>query len=169
MRRVAVRFGVVLAFILLIAYSGFATYRWMEADGKNKSMMSYAVSLAGVPLWELAEAGSMFEYLIRHNATDKLLNERISTYSLHARTLSYSSAMLHALTKDEKYQIFRTAMKNLEGFFITVKNRPNGKEVLESNLDVLKWIGEVLKEKRISDLTFKEAEKILELSGELKT
>ena len=60
-------------------------------------------------------------------------------------------------------------MKNLEGFFITVKNRPNGKDVLESNLDVLKWIGEVLKEKRISDLTFKEAEKILELSGELKT
>jgi len=169
-KQVIMRQGFALVLIILTIYSGIVTYMWSEEKVKEEAMMNYAIALADIPLMELADAGSMLEYLIEHNPTDELLEERVSTYLFHARTVSYSSAMLYASTKDEKYQLFRTAMSNLKAFFITASNKPNIKELLENNLNVLKEMEEILKgTKRISELTFVDAEKILELSTELKT
>ncbi len=170
MRRVIMRWGIALVLILLIIYSGFATYKWRDEKGKEEVKMGYAVALADIPLSELADVGFALEYLIKQNATDELLNERVSMYSSYARTLHYSSAILYASTKNEKYQLFGTTMRNLEEFFITAKNKPNSREILKDNLNVLKQIGYILKEtKRINYLTFTDAEKILELSNELKS
>ena len=89
-------------------------------------MMNYAIAISDVPLRELDEMGSMLEYLIEHS-TDELLKERISKYRFHARTLYYSSTILYTSTQDEKYQIFGTAMKNLESFFVSISNKSNSK------------------------------------------
>jgi hypothetical protein len=76
--------------------------------------------------------------------------------------------MLHALTNDEKYWLFGTAMHNLQGFFVGVSNKPNRKEILMTNLDTLKQMDDTLEEiLRINDLTLTDAEKIFQLSHNL--
>ena len=76
--------------------------------------------------------------------------------------------MLHDLTNDEKYWLFGTAMMNLQDFFIGVNNRPNRKEILTTNLDALKQMDDILEEiLAINNLTLADAEKLLELSGNL--
>ena len=132
-------------------------------------MMNYAIAISDTPLRELSEMGPMLEHLIEHNARD-LLRERISKYQFHARTLYYSSSILYTLTRDEKYQIFRTTMRNLESFFISVNNKPNTKEIIRNNLNILKQMGYILNLlNRINNLTLINAEKLLELSQELKS
>ena len=164
----ATKWVIALLFILLIAYSGFVTYNWLEGEKEKKVMMSYAIAISDIPLRELSEMGSTLEYLREHNAED-LLKERISKYQFHARTLYYSSSILYTLTQDEKYQIFRTTMRNSESFFISVNNKPNTKEIVENNLNVLKQMGYILSTlSRINNLTLMDAEKLLKLSEELK-
>ena len=165
----ATKWAIVWIFILLIAYSGFVTYNWLEGEKEKKVVMSYAIAISDIPLRELSEMGSMLEYLIEHN-TEDLLRERISRYRFHARTLHYSSSILYTLTQDEKYQIFKTTMRNLESFLISVKNKPNSKEIIENNLNVLKQMEYILNTlNRINNLTLINAEKLLELSQELKS
>ena len=164
----ATRWVIASFLILLIVYSGFVTYSWLEGEKKKKVMMSYAIAISDIPLRELSEMGSMLEYLKEHN-TEDLLKERISRYQFHARTLHYSSSMLYTLTRDKEYQIFRTTMRNLESFFISVNNKPNTKEIIENNLNVLKQMGHILNTiNRIDNLTLIDAEKLLKLSEELK-
>ena len=130
--------------------------------------MSYAIAISDIPLRELSEMGSMLEYLRGHNI-EHLLKERISKYQFHARTLYYSSSMLYTLTRDEKYRIFRTTMRNLESFFISVNNKPNTKEIVENNLNVLKQMGHILNTiNGINNLTLIDAENLLKFSEELK-
>ena len=112
----ATKWVIVSLFIFLIAYSGFVTYNWLGGEKERKVIASYAIAISDIPLRELREMGSMLEYLKEHN-TEDLLKERISRYRFHARTLHYSSSMLYTLTRDEKYQIFRTTMRNLESLF----------------------------------------------------
>jgi len=164
----ATKWVMALIFILLIAYSGFVTYNWLGGEKERKVIVSYAIAISDIPLRELSEMGSMLEYLIGHT-TEDLLKERISKYQFHARTLRYSSSMLYTLTRDEKYQIFRTAIGNLESFLISVNNKPNTKEIIENNLNVLKQMGYILNAiNRINNLTLADAEKLLKLSKELK-
>jgi len=164
----ATKWVIVSLFIFLIAYSGFVTYNWLGGEKERKVIASYAIAISDIPLRELREMGSMLEYLKEHN-TEDLLKERISRYRFHARTLHYSSSMLYTLTRDEKYQIFRTTMRNLESFFISVNNKPNTKEIVENNLNVLKQMGHILNSiNRINNLTLTDAEKLLKLSEELK-
>jgi len=164
----ATKWVIALIFILLIAYSGFVTYNWLGGEKERKVILSYAIAISDIPLRELSEMGSMLEYLKEHS-TEDLLKERISKYQFHARTLYYSSSMLYTLTRDEKYQIFRTAMRNLESFYISVNNKPNAKEIIESNLNVLKQMGYILNAiNRINNLTLTDAEKLLKLSEELE-
>jgi len=165
----ATKWAIVWIFILLIAYSGFVTYNWLEGEKEKKVVMSYAIAISDTPVWEHGEMGFMLEYLIEHN-TEDLLRERISRYRFHARTLHYSSSILYTLTQDEKYQIFKTTMRNLESFLISVKNKPNSKEIIENNLNVLKQMEYILNTlNRINNLTLINAEKLLELSQELKS
>ncbi|MCD6088920.1 hypothetical protein J7K07_04295 [Candidatus Bathyarchaeota archaeon] len=164
----ATKWVIALLFILLIAYSGFVTYNWLEGEKEKKVMMSYAIAISDIPLRELSEMESTLEYLREHNAED-LLKERISKYQFHARTLYYSSSILYTLTQDEKYQIFRTTMRNLESFLISVNNKPNTKEIIENNINVLKQMGRILNTiNRIDNLTLMDAENLLKLSEELK-
>jgi len=158
-----------LIVLLLVAYSGYVTFEWRVEKEKVDVIKDYITSLSDHPLWELADAGSMFEYLIEDNASNEILRGRCHQYSVNARTLVYSSLILYKATEDEKYWLFRTAMANLEDFFISVNNRPDPKTVLRENLDIIKSIGKELeKKKRITDLTKEEVEKILELSAELE-
>ncbi|MGB5925047.1 MAG: hypothetical protein WBH01_03010 [Dehalococcoidia bacterium] len=152
-----------------IVYSGFSTYNWLDGERIENGTLNYAIHLSDIPLWELSDVGFVAEYLIKPDTTDELLVERISQYSFHARTLFYSSSMLHALTNDEKYWLFGTAMRNLQEFFIGVVNdRPNMKEILTTNLDALKQMDDILEEiLAINNLTLADAEKLLELSGDL--
>ena len=152
---------------LIAAYSGYATFEWRIEKEKIDIIKDYATSLSDHPLLEIADAGSMLEYLIKNNASGEILRERIRRYSASARTLEYSSLILYKATGDEKYLFFRTAMANLKDFFISVSNRPDCKIVLKENLDIIKSIGKELGKKRIIDLTKEEVEKILELSAEL--
>jgi len=131
-------------------------------------MLNSAIDLSDIPLWEMSAVGFGAEYLIESDATDELLREKILQYFFHARTLYYSSSILHTLTDDEKYSLFGTAMMNLKDFFIRVRDRPNRKEILTTNLDALKQMDNTLEEiLRINDLTLADAEKLLQLSGNL--
>jgi len=168
MMKRSTEWAIVLVFILLVAYSGFVTYSWLDGEKEKKDMMSYAIAISDLPLRELDDMGSMLEYLIEHS-TEEVLRERISEYRSHARTLYYSSSILYTSTQDEKYQIFGTAMKNLESFFISTGNRLDSREIIENNLDILKQMENILDTiDRINDLTASNAEELLELSGELE-
>jgi len=154
--------------ILFIAYSGFATYNWLEGERIENRMLNDAIHLSDIPLWEMSDVGFVAEYLIKPDATDELLRERITQYFFHARTLSYSSSILDALTNDEKYWLFGSAMDNIQAFFIRVNSTPNGKEILTTNLDALTQMDDILEEiLAINNLTLADAEKLLELSGNL--
>lgn len=156
---------IVVVLTLLIVYSGFATYNWLRIENAT---LNNAIYLSDLALWELRDVGFVAESLIKPDVTDELLVERISRYFFHARTLSYSSSMLHTLTNDEKYWLFAEAMGYLQDFFISVNIRPNGKEILTTNLDALKQMDDILEEiNAINDLTLADAEKLLELSGDL--
>ncbi len=168
MKKPMTKWVIVAILILFIVYSGFATYNWLEGERIENRTLNDAIYLSDIPLWELSNVGSVAESLIKPDATDELLRERITKYFFHARTLSYSSSMLHALTNDEKYRLFGTAMRNLQYFFIGVNNRPNRKEILTTNLDTLKQMDDILEEiLAINNLTLTDAEKFLQLSGNL--
>jgi len=154
--------------LLIAAYSTYATLEWRVEKEKIYVIKDYAVSLSDHPLLEIADAGSILEYLIENNASDLILRERIRQYSVSARTLEYSSLILYKATGDEKYRLFRTAMVNLKDFFISVNNRPDLNIVLKENLNIIKNIGGELEGKRITDLTKEEVERIFELSTELR-
>ena len=159
---------IVVILILFIVYSSFATYNWLEGERIENRTLNDAIDLSDIPLWELSDVGFVAEYLIKPDTTDELFVERIYQYFICARTLSYSSSMLHTLTNDEKYRLFETAMINLRAFFMDVHNRPNGKGILTTNLDTLKQMDDILEEiLRINNLTLADAEKLLQLSGNL--
>ena len=159
---------IVFATLLIVAYSGYVTFEWITEREKINTIEDYATSISDYPLLEIADAGSMLEYLIENNTSDKILRERLQQCSIDARILEYSSLILYEATGDEKYLLFRTAMANLEDFFISVSNRPNSKIILRENINIIKNIGKELERKRITDLTKEEVEKILRLSAKLE-
>ena len=161
---------IVVILIFFIAYSGFATYNWLEGERIENGTLNDIIHLSDIPLRELSDVGFVAESLIKPDTMDELLRERITQYFFHARTLSYSSSMLHALTNDEKYRLFGTAMRNLQTFFIAVADdRPDDmKETLTTNLDALKQMDDILEEiLQINNLTLADAEELLQLSGNL--
>jgi hypothetical protein len=168
MKKPITKWVILVILIFLIAYSGFATYNWLEGERIEDRTLNCAIDLSDIPLSELSDVGFVAESLIEPDATDELLTERITQYLFHARTLTYSSSMLQALTNDEKYRLFATAMSNLQAFFIEVHNGPNSKEILTTNLDALKQIGDILEETLpIDNLTLADAEEVLGLCGNL--
>jgi len=168
MKKPITKWIIVAILILFIAYSGFATYNWLEGERIENRTLNDAIHLSDIPLWELSHVGFVAESLIKPDATDELLRERITQYFFHARTLSYSSSMLQALTNDEKYRLFETAMSNLQAFFIGVNSGSNGKEILATNLDALKQMDDTLEEiLAVNNLTLADAEMLLGLSGNL--
>ena len=170
MKKPITKWILVAILILFIAYSGFATYNWLEGERIQDLTLNDAIDLSGLPLLELRAVGGSAEYLIESDATDELLNERITKYFFHATSLSHSSNILHALTDDEKYWLFGTAMHILHSFFVQLSgDRPDDmKEILTTNLDTLKQVDDTLEEiLRIDHLTLADAEKILQLSGNL--
>lgn len=170
MKKPITKWVIVAILVLFIAYSGFATYNWLEGERIENRTLNDAIYLSDIPLLELSDVGSVAESLIEPDVTDELLTERITQYLFHARTLTYSSSMLHALTNDEKYRLLATGMSNLQAFFGEVHNGPNSKEILTTNLDALKQIGDVLEETLpIDNLTLADAEELLGLSGDLTT
>jgi hypothetical protein len=170
MKKPITKWVIVAILILFIVYSGFATYNWLEGERIENRTLNNAIYLSDIPLCELSAVGFGTEYLINSDATDELLRGRITQYFFHARTLSYASRMLHALTSDEKYSLFGTAMRNLWYFFMGVGNdRPDDmKEVLTTNLDTLKQMDDILEGiLQINNLTLADAEKLLQISGNL--
>jgi len=168
MKKPTGKWVIVAILISFIAYSGFATYNWLEGERIENRTLNDAIRCSDMPLWELSDVRFVAESLIEPDVTDELLRERINQYFSHARTLSYSSSMLQALTNDEKYRLFETAMNNLQAFFIGVNSGPDGKEILTTNLDVLKQMGDILEETLpIDNLTLADAEKLFEVSMNL--
>jgi len=168
MKKPITKWIIVAIFILLIAYSGFATYNWLEGERIENLTLNAAIDLSDLPLLELSKVGLVAESLTKPDTIDELFRERIIRYFFHVSTLRNSSSMLQALTNDEKYGLFGTAMINLQGFFVGVYDEPNGKEILTTNLDALKQMDDTLEEiLRINNLTLADAEKILQLSGNL--
>ena len=157
-----------LIVILIAVYSGYVTFEWIAEKEKIDVIEDYATSLSDLPLLEIADAGSTLEYLIENNASDEILREKLHQYFTNARTLEYSSLILYEATGDKKYWSFRTAMANLKGFFMSVRNRPDPRTVLKENLDIIKDIEKELSVKRITDFTEKEVERIFELSAKLE-
>jgi hypothetical protein len=168
MKKPSTKWVIIAILILFIAYSGFATYNWLEGERIENLTLNDAIDLSDIPLWELSAMGFAAEYLIESDATDELLREELLQYFFHARTLYYSSSMLCALTDDEKFSLFGTAMMNLQDFFSGVRDSPNRKEILTTNLDAMKQMDDTLEGiLRINDLTLADAEKILQLSHNL--
>jgi len=168
MKKPITKWVIVAILILFIAYSGLATYKWLEGERIESVMLNDAIGLSDFSLLELSKVGFVFEYLIKPDTIDELLREELLQYFFHARTLYYSSGMLRTLTDDEKYSLFGTSMMNLQGFFGGVYDEPNGKEILTTNLDALKQMDDILMEILvINDLTLEDAEKFLQLSGNL--
>jgi hypothetical protein len=168
MKKPITKWVIVAILISFVAYSGFATYKWLEGERIENRTLNDAIHLSDIPLWELSDVGLVAESLIRPDTTDEFLEERMSQYFFHARTLSYSSSVLHALTNDERYQLFELAMSNLQAFLIGVNKRPNGKDILTTNLDAMQQMDDILEGiSAINNLTLADAEKLLELSGNL--
>ena len=168
MKKPITKWIIVAIFTLLIAYSGFATYNWLEGERIQNHKLNNAINVSDIPLWELSTIGFVAESLIKPDTTDELLRERIIQYFSHTRTLWYSSSILHTLTDDEKYWLFNDAMFNLNRFFTEINNRPNIKEILTTNLDTLKQMDDILEEiLQIDDLTLADTWEILQLSHNL--
>jgi hypothetical protein len=168
MKKPITKWVIVAILILLITYSGFATYNWLEGERIANGTLNDAIYLSDIPLAELGDVGLVAEYLMKPSTTDELIEERMSQYFFHARTLFYSSSMLQALTNDEKYWLFETAMSNLQAFFMGANNSPNRKVILTTNLDAMKQMGDILEEiLAINNVTLADAEELLELSGNL--
>jgi hypothetical protein len=173
MKNRAMKWVIVAVLILLVGYSGFATYSWLEGERignrtPNDALYSNALSLSDIPLVELTDVGSVAESLIKTDVTDEVLRERTIQYLFHARTLFYSSRMLQVLTDDEEYGLFAGAMGNLLDFFIEVNNRLNEKEILMTNLDTLKQMEHILLEiPTVDSLTLADAQELLDLTGNL--
>ena len=168
MRKPITKWVIVAILILFITYSGFATYNWLQGERIASGTLNDAIYLSDIPLAQLGDVGLVAEYLMKPSTTDELVEERMSQYFFHARTLFYSSSMLQALTNDEKYWLFETAMSNLQAFFMGVNNSPNRKVILTTNLDALKQMGDILEEiLAINNVTLADAEELLELSGNL--
>ena len=172
MKKPATKWVVVAVLILLVGYSGFATYSWLEAERignrTNGALYSNALYLSDIPLAELTDVGSVAESLTKTDVTDEVLGERTIQYLFHARTLFYSSRMLQVLTDDEEYGLFAGAMGNLLDFFIEVNNQPNEKEILMTNLDTLKQMEHILLDiSTIDSLTLADAQELLALTGNL--
>jgi hypothetical protein len=164
------KWGIVTILILLIAYSGFATYNWLQAERVQSYALNDVIYLADDSLVELSDMGLGAEYLIKPDTTDELLRETVIRYFSHARTLSYASRVLRDLTNDEKYQFFGTAMINLELFLVDVSNeRPDDmKEILATNVDTVKQMGDTLEGIfQIDGLTLADATGLLGLSRNL--
>jgi hypothetical protein len=168
MKKPITKWVIVAILILLITYSGFATYNWLRGERIANGTLNDAIYLSDIPLAELGDVGLVAEYLMKPSTTDELIEERMSRYFFHARTLFYSSSMLQALTNDEKYWLFETAMSNLQAFFMGANNSPNRKVILTTNLDAMKQMGDILEEiLAINNVTLADAEELLELSGNL--
>ena len=168
MKKPITKWVIVAILILLITYSGFATYNWLRGERIANGTLNDAIYLSDIPLAELGDVGLVAEYLMKPSTTDELVEERMSQYFFHARTLFHSSSMLQALTNDEKYWLFETAMSNLQAFFMGVNNSPNSKVILTTNLDAMKQMGDILEEiLAINNVTLADAEELLELSGNL--
>jgi len=168
MKKPSTKRVIVAILILFVAYSGFATYNWLEGERTDNHILNDAIHLSDVPLLELSDMGLVAESLIEPDVTDELLTETITRYLFHARTLTYSSSMLYTLTNDEEYRLFAAAMSDLRAFFIEVHNRLNNKEILMRDLHALKQIGDILEETLpIDNLTLGDARKFLDLSGDL--
>ena len=147
-------------------YSGYVTINWIAEKEKIDVIEGYAVSLSDRSLLDIADAGSMLEYLIE-NSSNEIIKERVQLYSIDAGIVKCSSYMMYKLTGDKKYRIFGTAMANLENFFISVSNSSDPKTVLKDNLNIIKEIGQELKKIRMADLTKEKAERIFKLSTKL--
>jgi len=168
MKKPAMKWVIVTALILLVGYSSFATYNWLERQRLDNGILNSAIALSDLPLAELSSVGGAAEYSIEHDTAGELLSERITRYIFHVRTLSYSSGMLHALTGDEKYRTFETAMINLTSFFSEINNKPDIEEILAANLDTFRQIDDTFEEtQRLDALTPADAEELFELSGNL--
>jgi len=160
----------VVVLILLVGYSGFATYKWLRAERVQAYALNDVIYLADDSLVELRDVGLGAEYLIKSDTRDELLRETIIRYFLDARTLSYASRVLRDLTDDEKYPRFETAMISLQMFFVDLSNEKpvDMKEILTTNLDTLKQMGDRLEGVfQIDYLTLADATELLELSGNL--
>jgi len=168
MKKLITKWVIVAILILLIAYSGFATYNWLEEERIRSYTVNDVVYLSDMSLVDLGDVGLGAEYLTKPDTTDELVRESTLRYFWHARTLYYSSGMLRVLTNDDKYRLFQIAMSNLQAFFIEAYNGPNRKEILTTNLATLKQMDDTLGEiLRINNLTLADAEKLLALSGNL--
>jgi hypothetical protein len=170
MKNPVTKWVIVVILVLVMGYSGFATYNWLEREKMRNYALSDVVYFADDSVVELTDMGSVAEYWIEPDTTDELVMGGALGYWRDARTLRYASGMLRDLTNDEKYRLFETAMHNLEGFFVEVNNRSDRKEILTTNLDVLSQMGDILEETLpIDNLTLVDAENLLELAGNLTT
>ena len=77
--------ALVLGFFII--YPSLATFEWYSEKEKVESVASYTVSLTDVPLWELANMGSVIEYLLENNTSSDVLRERIYQYSINTLLL----------------------------------------------------------------------------------
>jgi hypothetical protein len=59
MKKPITKWVIVAILILFIAYSGFATYKWLEAErieeGIEVRMLNDAIDISDIPLWELSQ------------------------------------------------------------------------------------------------------------------
>ena len=80
MKKPIAKWIIVAILILLIAYSGFATYNWLEGERIQDLTLNNAIDLSDLPILELRAVGFSTEYLIESDATDELLREEILQY-----------------------------------------------------------------------------------------
>jgi len=57
----ATKYVIASLFTLLIIYSGFVTYNWLEGARERKVIVSYAIAISDIPYVD-SEMGSMLEY-----------------------------------------------------------------------------------------------------------
>ena len=160
---------ILMLIIAILAYSAFATYQWITLEKSNKILLDYTISQTGLPIAIIGDMSYEISYLLDINASNSLLNTKLHYYLTNIRTLAYSSMMLYEYTKNEKYLLMRTSMKNLESFLLTSINSQKTKKILSNNIDKLSEISKIIKELvTIEDITLVKAEKLLELTSSLE-
>ncbi len=155
--------------ISMSTYSGFATYQWVTIEKNNKILIDYIVSQTDLPIAIVGDMGPEISYLLDTNVSKSLLNAKLHLYFTNVRTLSYSAMMLYQYTKNDKYLLMRTSMKNLESFLLSSINSQDTRKILYNNIDTLEGISSIIKELRtIKDITLEKAERLLNLTNNLK-
>ncbi|WP_010477511.1 hypothetical protein [Thermococcus zilligii] len=160
--------------VVLLVYSGFATWKWQKAEKSKEKTLSYLEGTANRAAMCLEESG-VVSYLLDKNASDETLRGYSRLFEECAYVLETTEFELFALTKDPRHYDLHVFGATLETLFNKARLDPiNGpKPILLKNKDRIASISRTLEDlivKRTGlwNLTPEDAKKLRAMAEEIE-